>query len=165
MEIVVTSPKYGNETACIDDEDYEKVKGYKWVVDVRRRGRKYARASVKISKNKFSYVYLHRLIMGFPKYLVDHKDGNGLNNTKDNLRIATCQENQRNQRMPSNNTTGYKGVHFYKAYNKYSVSIRANKKQIFGGYFPTPIEAAKKYNEMAVLYHGEYAKLNKIPNE
>lgn len=47
----------------------------------------------------------------------------------------------------------------------FGVRIKLMNKKYFGGYFTSVIDAAKKYNEMALKYHGEFAFLNKIPNE
>lgn len=166
MEFNIISPKFGIFIASIDDEDYDVVSKYNWVIEIRRGDRQYAIASIKVGVNKFKHIYLHRLIMGFPKGLVvDHIDHNGLNNRKNNLRIATHRNNSSNQKVNKANTSGYKGVHYYKGYKKYSVTIMANGKQIFGGYFLDKTDAAKKYNELAIEYHGEFAYLNKIPNE
>jgi len=169
MQIIVTSPKYGNQIAIIDRKDYKMVNEYHWVLDVRKNGRRYARATIKIGVNNFKYIYMHRLIMGFPKKkTVDHIDHDGLNNCRKNLRIASNAQNLCNVKVQAGSKTGYKGVYKYPPhrYNgKYSTQIFSNGKRIFGGYFKTAEDAARKYNELAIKYHGEYAFLNKIPNE
>jgi hypothetical protein len=105
--------------------------------------------------------------LGFPDCLVDHVDGNPLNCTRGNLRLATFSENTRNMRMAYNNTSGFKGVHHDrrtrksgKVHVRYVARIAVGNQRYHLGRFNTPEEAAKKYNEVAVYYHGEFARLN-----
>jgi hypothetical protein len=78
------------------------------------------------------------------------------------LRIATGAENQRNRGKQKNNTSGYKGVHWNKSHGQYHARTIHNGKEISGGYFDSPREAAAKYNELAKIYHGEFAFLNNL---
>jgi hypothetical protein len=85
--------------AMVDDEDWDLIKGYNWY-SVKMRNTHYVRATIPKSGGK--KVYLHRLIMGEPEdMMVDHIDGNGLNDQKSNLRICTNAENQRNKQSTS----------------------------------------------------------------
>ena len=95
-------------------------------------------------------------------YVIDHIDGNSLNNQKNNLRICTQSQNCSNQKIGKSNTSGYKGVSYNKGQGKYNSRIRFNKKLIHLGYFVNLKDAARAYNEAAVKYHGEFANLNKI---
>ena len=109
---------------------------------------------------------LHSLLLKVPPgFTVDHKDGNALNNRRDNLRQATYTQNQGNRRLSRDNTTGYKGVSIdkRKRFKKYRAWIGINQKRKPLGNFYTPTEAAKAYNEAAIQYFGiEFAKLNEI---
>lgn len=106
---------------------------------------------------------MHREVMKVTKgQFIDHKNGNGLDNQKSNLRLCSNQENSRNQRLKVSNTSGYKGVSWSKQLNNWAVQIRINGKKVHGGYFLDKEEAAKKYNELAKQYHGEFANLNII---
>jgi hypothetical protein len=168
MNFIIKSPKYGEYTATVDDEDYELVSKYNWTLDKRKKGKCYGRASVKIGVNKFSYVYLHRLIMGFPENMqIDHKDNNGLNNVKSNLRLTPIigSKNQFNMGKPSSNTSGFKGVHFIKALNKYEAYIGINSRRIFLGFYDHLLKAAFVYNEYCKLWHGEFGKLNEFTEQ
>lgn len=108
---------------------------------------------------KLSKVYLHRLIMKAPKgMVVDHINGDRFDNRKCNLRICTQAENMRNRKP--NAGVKYKGVRL--KYSRFEARIGVGKKQIFIGKFDTEIEAAMAYNEAAVKFHGEYARLNEI---
>ena len=169
MRLFVSSPKYGDHYAIIDDDDYAKVKDFNWVLDLRRNSRKYARASYRVGVNKFKYHYLHRLVMNAPSGLqVDHIDNDGLNNSKTNLRIASHRQNLQNREKPISNTSRYKGVYLYKTgqfAGRYSVQVIVDNKRIWGGYFDTIKDAAIRYNELAAKHHGQFAHLNSVPNE
>jgi hypothetical protein len=104
---------------------------------------------------------MHRVIMNAPSgMLVDHRDGNGLNNQKSNLRICNRKQNQQNRPMNSNNKSGYKGVCWNKRSNKWRSGIRVDNKDIFLGSFFCLVKAAKAYDEAAKKYFGEFAYLN-----
>ena len=83
------------------------------------------------------------------KQYVDHIDKNKLNNIVENLRWVSSSENSRNRSMRSNNTTAYKGVSFYKRYNKYEANISYEGKKHRLGYFNTAEDAAKAYDKRA----------------
>jgi len=91
---------------------------------------------------------------------VDHINGNTLDNRKNNLRICSRTENSRNTKLSKNNSTGYKGVTYYKRDGKYVAKITVDRKRIHIGYFTTLIEAATAYDLMARKHFGEYANIN-----
>jgi hypothetical protein len=161
--ILIKSPKHGEFNVLVDDKDYEWLVKFHWCI--RKVKKAFYATRNEWSNNKAKKIDMHRLLMNFPDDIVDHIDGNTLNNQRSNLRLATPGQSQYNRNKQHNNKTGYRGVYFYKAYNKYSVNIWAKGKQYFGGYFTDVIDAAKKYNELAKKHHGEFANLNKIPHE
>jgi hypothetical protein len=100
-------------------------------------------------------------IMRPPKgMVVDHIDGNGLNNRRSNLRICTPQENGRNRRRNRNKATEFKDVAYDPRSGKYFARICVNRKPIHIGTFTSAVEAAKAYDRMALKLHGEFANLN-----
>lgn len=158
--IILKSAKHGQEIVMIDDEDFEKAAAYNWSL-TKHTNRFYAHRCIWRNGRNDEKVYMHRMIMGFPDgKQVEHIDNNGLNNQKHNLRIATNAQNQKNKPKYKNNTSGYKGV-FVRG-GLFKVQIRSDGKLIQGGYFKTAIEAAKRYNNLAIEYHGEFAQLNEI---
>lgn len=110
---------------------------------------------------------VHRIIMAdsLTKELpmVDHINGNTLDNRKSNLRVCTHAQNMQNRKMHKNNKSGYKGVYFQSDDNRrnpWRVEIKANKRRIQVGSYATAVEAAGAYNDAALTYHGVFAKLN-----
>lgn len=104
---------------------------------------------------------MHREIMNAPKgMVVDHIDGNGLNNRKSNLRICTQAQNNLNSRPKRNCSSRYKGVSFYKRDKIWQVQIFHNSRTIFLGRFDDEIEAALAYDRKAAELFGEFAYLN-----
>lgn len=105
----------------------------------------------------------HRCVMDCPDgYVVDHINSDPRDNRKKNLRITTQHNNTCSSRARRNSTTGYKGVCFDKYKSRYMAHIHPNGRMVFIGYYSTPEEAALAYNEAALQYFGDYAKLNVI---
>lgn len=96
----------------------------------------------------------------WPPGCIDHINGDGGDNRISNLRLATESQNCQNRRMRSNNTSGFKGVYFYKASKTWRASISFEKKRILIGNFPTPEKAAAAYDEAAQKLFGQYALTN-----
>lgn len=134
---------------------------YTWCCHYREKRKKVA--NVFANKNN-KIILLHRTILNVTKtkILVDHIDGNPLNNCRNNLRICNNGQNLCNRDTPSNNTSGYKGVSYNKKMKKYEAYIKYNEKKMNLGYFTCPKVAAKAYNEAAIKFYGEFSKLNKI---
>jgi len=147
--------------AIVDDDDYEDISIFKWSaqkITESHTENYYARRASK-EDGKSVKIYMHRLITKCPKgMVVDHINGNGLDNRKENLRICTQSENIRNQGRQKTNKTGYKGVRFYR--NNFIAQISQNNKQVYLGIFDDAISAAKAYDAKAKEIYGDYANLN-----
>lgn len=101
---------------------------------------------------------LHRVILDAPRgKVVDHINGDPLDNRSTNIRLCDQRDNAKNQKARKNKT-GYKGV--YKKANKYVARIRNNYQYIHIGIYKTAKEASEAYNKKAIELHGEYARLN-----
>jgi hypothetical protein len=163
-KLTINSAANGRQDILIDDEDYGLVSQYNWFIYACSVKGKRARTMYAVAHIKGRTVRMHRLILKVidRKVIVDHKDHNGLNNQKSNLRIATSQQNQFNMRPFNSNKTGFKGVSYNKKDKRYAVFLGVNNKHRFFGNFSTAVEAAKKYNELARQYHGEFAYQNPI---
>lgn len=94
----------------------------------------------------------------WPRGLIDHKNGNSLDNSIDNLREATFAQNSQNSKKPATNTSGYKGVYFSHHANKWRAQISVNGRTKNLGYFYTKEEAYAVYCAAANKYYGEFAR-------
>lgn len=161
IAIPIQSKTYGEKIFFIDGEDLEKIKGYKWIP---RRYKNKSIFYINTYTKENNSLLLHRLIMDFPEgMVVDHIDGNPLNNQKSNLRVCSKAQNTRNRKKPSTGLTSkYKGVHLFKRDNKYIAKIGINDLRKYLGIYDNESDAAIAYNEAAIKYHGEFARLNII---
>jgi hypothetical protein len=152
LELLISDSK-----SFVDDNDYDLVSKYQWHINS-RRGLKYAVATIDGEP-----VLMHRLITQAPNgVMVDHINGNGLDNRRVNLRLCTHSQNMRNRKMHSNNATGFKGVYKdgrCKTTKKYCAQIRFNGKRIYLGRYTTPEEAYQVYCDASVKYHGEFGRI------
>src|SRR3990167_7889855 len=143
--------------AIVDDEDFERVSQYKWRA-LKSRNTFYARRSTHRPDRKT--VLLHRFIIDAPEeYEVDHKDHNGLNCTRNNIRLATHSQNQGNRIMDFDNRNGYKGVTCSNGKWKSQIQV-GNGKHKHLGRFDDILEAARAYDKAARELFGEFAKTN-----
>lgn len=157
MEILITSKKHGDKTLIIDDDDYQLVSNRHWTLNKSRN------TFYLLSQRPKPVIALHRLLMGFPEGLqVDHVNGNGLDNRRSNLRLATNKQNCANQVSPRGRK--YKGVYYESSSKKFKAHIRVNNVLKNLGRYRTEEQAALAYNKAAIKYFGEFAKLNTIPS-
>lgn len=120
--ILAESKKFGNLGILIDTEDYEKLKNYYWFIE-KGGSSFYAKTDI-LENGKYKKVFMHRLIKDCPtNRVIDHRNGNGLDNRKQNLKICTSKINSQNTKLSARNTTGYRNIHFLKNSGKYEVSV------------------------------------------
>lgn len=157
----------------VDDEDYDTLNQHKWYVNL-HANTNYAHRQFrsKTEKDKTGYgkkvlILMHREIMIAAKgRVVDHIDGNGLNNQKSNLRVCTQAQNLYNQRKREKNgcvsheNSVYKGVSRDSHGKKWTVTISANGVVHHLGSYSCEKSAAREYDKLAKLLHGEFACLN-----
>lgn len=96
----------------------------------------------------------------WPEGHMDHINCQRADDRWCNLRVATRAQNQANQPRQINNTSGYKGVFWYKAYGRWMAQITVKRKKHFLGYFDDPKEAHEAYAAAAQRFHGEFARVD-----
>lgn len=143
------------QTAQVDDEDFDRVSGYKWYAV------KYGNYWYAIAKISGKNVLMHRLLMDPPSdKVIDHINHDGLDNRKINLRVCTISENRRNSKTPATNTTGHRGVTFDKGRKSpWHARIFVNGKNLYLGRFATAREASKAYQEASIKHYKEFANV------
>lgn len=142
-------------SATVDDEDFEWLNQWKWFAMSLRNGNLlYAGRAVRGEDGKQHTLLMHRFIMNPPAGAeIDHINGNGLDNRRANLRLATTAENLRNRGVFRNSKSGYKGVVYNPANGKWKVTINL-------GTFDTPEEAARAYDDAITKLFGTLARPN-----
>jgi hypothetical protein len=140
-------PLTQDKFAMVDDEDYEKLIEYKW--NARKMNNVfYAGRTISIGGGKRRPLMMHHVIMPDlpPKMERDHKDGNGLNNQKENLRFVTRRQNQQNAiNSRIKKTSKYPGVSFDSRRNKWKAYIKINGYHKDIGRFDSELEAFEVY--------------------
>jgi hypothetical protein len=148
------------------------------VFRLRRSQKRWKAGQVAGSLGKNGYVHIrvagvlclaHRLAWLYvngvwPAEQVDHINGDRIDNRMANLRLATNQQNQRNSKLPRDNTSGFKGAFLvssrkhWKKGRRWKAAITVNSRSIHLGYFATPEEAHAAYCAAAEKHYGEFAR-------
>ncbi|MAE82815.1 MAG: hypothetical protein CMB80_08785 [Flammeovirgaceae bacterium] len=146
------------EKILVDREDLPMLRQYKWRTNANadRSSKPYVYAS-----NKGVLIFMHKLLMRPPKgMIVDHINGDVLDNRKSNLRVCTQKQNLKN-RLPNRNcVVRAKGVHICNG--KFRASIKSDNKRYDLGSYTEEIHAAIAYNVAAKILHGEFARVNDL---
>jgi hypothetical protein len=157
----------GTDVTLVDDEDYDYLIKLKWSASKKGDNkyairRQYVEERNEKGRKKTVKVSMHRIILGVTdkNQFIDHIDGNGLNNQRSNLRLASSHENNRNIRKKKNCSSKYKGVSWLPKFKKWKVDICVDGKKKGLGLFKNEEEAARAYDRMAKIHFGEFAWLN-----
>lgn len=140
----------------VDDDLFDFLNKFEWYP--RKNGNKliYARTNI-----EGKYIDMHNLVLpsNGSGLIVDHINGNTLDNQRHNLRLASKSQNGANA-MHGRGLSKYKGVSFDKRRNNWKAELMCKGVRLYLGSFYTEIEAAKAYNKAALTHFGEFAKLN-----
>src|ERR1017187_10229312 len=143
--------------ALIDNRDYWLVRqfiwhahydGYNW----------YARTNIGRGIQRTA-ISMHRLLAGFPPFRLDHKNSNGLDNRRRNLRPASHSQNLANRGKQRNNTSGFQGAFWHKSTGKWQASIKFRGKQYYLGLFADLKDAAAAHKQAAQQLFGEFVNI------
>ena len=146
--------------ATIDACDIERVSFIAWQHRVELRGNEYALGCYR-SGSVVRCTRMHRLLLCYPMFQVDHIDGNGLNNCRENLRFCNNHENQWNcHKKTASKYSHYKGVTFHTASGLWKSQLQKDRKQVHAKYHKDPLTAALAYDEAARFHFGEFAATN-----
>jgi len=156
-EIKLTQGK----VALVDDADFEELSKHKWWAYYRRSENRWycaRKAPSGVERPRQKTVYMHAVIAGTqPGFDTDHIDGDGLNNTRRNLRVCTRAENQHNQtRKNQGRTSRYRGVSWNNKNRKWEAVIRSNWKQAYLGGFDSEHDAAGAYDVAGIARDPEH---------
>ncbi len=152
---MITIPLTQGKVALIDDEDAH-LADLGWYAHRGARGGWYA-----LRHEGRRVVRLHEAVLG--QSGVDHRNGDGLNCRRGNLRPATAAQNAKNRARGRNNTSGFKGVSRATDRdrpNPWHARVMVDRRSVSLGYHATPEEAARAYDAAATKLHGEFARLN-----
>ena len=154
-EIVLSN----GDVALVDAADYDRVMNAAgtWYATPNRHTI-YAGRKVRRPDGRQTTQLLHRFLTGDAWRQVDHINGDGLDNRRSNLRLATHAQNMRNRREQTNNSSGFRGVSRHN--RRWRASISVGNKDRHLGYYDDPIEAARAYDAAALELSGEFARLN-----
>lgn len=153
----VQIPLSQSYVAIVDAADADSVRAFKWSA-VQIGQTVYAQRSIKRADGRWTTQKLHQFLTGYDR--TDHRNGDGLDNRRANLREATQTQNMCNRQRRSGSSSGFKGVTWWKRDGKWKAQIGLAGKNHHLGYFSTAEEAARAYDDAARELHGEYATLN-----
>lgn len=153
-EIKLRGKNSNGRYALVSDEDYESVSTCKWFVN-NVGGLSYA-----VTYKNNSGILMHRFILNpHSSAIIDHKDRNPLNNQRDNLRLCTQSQNQKNRKPNINSSSAFKGITKTQQ-GKWRVRVTIDGVRTNFGTFSDEIEAVKMYDRVAKKYYGEYGYIN-----
>lgn len=159
MKAYVEIPLASGDVALVDVDDWPLVQTFTWCAS-KGQFTTYVVANIVKANGRRTMIKLHRLIMDAQVgQLVDHRNHDGLDNRRHNLRVATSSQNGANNR-PTSNRSGYKGVGWHALRGKWRAYITVDRRTRHLGLFTDSWEAAQAYNAAAIEAWGEFAYLN-----
>ena len=151
----------------VEQQDFYRFNIFKWCPQKKNRNIYVVRLAGD-TKKRMKIISLHREIMNHPAgLLVDHRNSDGLDNRRQNLRLATKSQNTCNSRKRTNTSSQFVGVYLDNRRDLWVACIRYRGKRVFLGYFKNEIDAAKAYDAAAKISRRirlfEFSHFNKVP--
>ena len=151
--------------AVVDAADYDWLMQWFWCACFNKKSKSWRAERRQKHEGKQYSVFMHRAIMQtqhgsqIDGLQIDHRDGDPLNNRRSNLRLATHQQNQRNQGLRISSKSGFKGVTWHKRDRKWRACMTLDNRHVHLGYFDDPVKASEAYAAAATKAHGEFLRL------
>jgi hypothetical protein len=160
--LVKIIPLTQGQAAIVDDEDYEALAKFKWQAEWSRNAQTWYAKRRTSKADGCRTVRMHREIVGAGAgEQVDHRNHDGLDNRRDNLRRCTVTQNNANQRKGAGHTSRYKGVSWNALTGSWRAQISVEGTTRHIGQYASEKEAAAAYDAAASALHGEFAYLNR----
>lgn len=163
MNYKLSGKRFGDITTIIDDEDLEKISNHNWWANTNGRG-------IRVETDLFieeqtvwgrKRISMSRYILNLKsrKFVIDHINGNPLDNRKSNLRVCSHKNNIRNRKiLNKNNSSGIRGVSWDKTRNRWVAQLMFNKKHIYLGRFENKEDAKMSVVKGLKKYFGKYGE-------
>ena len=159
MKLIALNQSKGRQNmyAIVDEDLFPMLNRFSWCA-VKKGNTRYAMTSIFINGKKTG-IQMHRMIMGFPRQMIDHKNRDGLDNRAENLRLSDASSNALNRAIKPRSHSKYKGV--YKISDtSWRAILRVHGKNKHLGYFNTETDAAEAYDSAAMQEWGNRAVIN-----
>jgi hypothetical protein len=158
-------PLTQGQVATVDAVDFERINQWNWHAQWNPSTQSfYAWRNITIGFKKYTRISMHNEVTNTPKgYPVDHRNGDSLDNRRDNLKPCTQAENMRNKGQYSNNRSGHPGVSWHSRDQKWTAFINLDKKRYSLGYFDSLEKAIEARRDAEILLHGEFAQHQNRP--
>jgi hypothetical protein len=160
-ESIKLIPLTRGKIAIVDADNYDWLMKWNWSLTGSIAKDNFYASRMIVRKKKWIPIWMHRVVIGARQgEIVDHINGDTLDNRRANLRKCTTSQNAQNHKILSSNTSGVSGVTWHKRDHLWQVAIRDRGKRIYIGFFKEKERAIQEHEEAIKKFHKEFARLN-----